>query len=162
MVDGSERLDSIGNLPRTCRARLGTWALGNFSLDQRHLGAFDVVRVFLTFLASRAYPVHLVLLEKIVEWQNGHQTGDALQKVSSFEEAVPVCLGSVALGFERAVPLAVSVPPCEQIQQVLRVVPLVDVPLLCLVPSALFFLHLPTEWNSAGRFAVGELYESPE
>ena len=77
LVDGSERPDSIGSLPRTCHARLGTWVFGNFYLDQHHPSAFDAVRVSLTFPASHAYRAHSVLLGKIVGRQNGHQTGDA-------------------------------------------------------------------------------------
>ena len=56
-----------------------------------------------------------------------------------------------------------SVPPCEQIQQVSRAVPLVDVSFLCLLLLASeVFLQLPTEWYSAGRFAVEEFRETPE
>ena len=66
--------------------------------DQHHLGVFDAGLAFLTFHASHAYPVQLMLLRKIVEQKNGHQIGDALRKVPFFEEAVPVRLGSVALG----------------------------------------------------------------
>ena len=56
-----------------------------------------------------------------------------------------------------------SVPPCEQIQQVFRAVPLVDVPFLCLLLLASeVSLQLPTEWNSARRFAVEEFRETPE
>ena len=79
----------------------------NFFLDQHHLGAIVADLSSLTFLASLTFPafqtfpashVRLVLLEKIVEEQNGHQIGDALRKVPIFEEAVPVRLGSVVLG----------------------------------------------------------------
>ena len=56
-----------------------------------------------------------------------------------------------------------NVPPCEQIQQLSRAVFLVDVPFLCLVLLASgVFLHLPTEWNLAGHFAVGEFRVTPE
>ena len=59
--------------------------------------------------------------------------------------------------------LAASVPPCEQIQQVFLVVPLVDVSSLSLLLLVLeVSLQPPTGWNSAGHSAVGESHETLE
>ena len=107
LVGSSEHHGSTVNPLRTCHARLGTYVLVNFSLDQHHLGAFVADLSSLTFLAFLTSPafqtfpashVRLVLLGKIEEEQNGHQIGDVLQKAPFFEEAIPVRLGRVALG----------------------------------------------------------------
>ena len=103
-----------------------------------------------------------MLLGKTVGRQNEHQTGNALLRVSFSWEAIPVRLGRCTWGFVQAVPHAVNAIPCEQIQQVLQVVPLVVMLLLGLAPFASVFLRVPTGWNSARLLAVGELCESPE
>ena len=135
-----------------------------FSLDQRHSGASVVGPFYLTCFASLIFPVvrvHLVLLGRIVEELNGRQIGGVLQMPLFLEEAIPAHRESVAFDSFVAVLLAASVLPCEQIQQVFQVAPLVDARFLCLLASGVS-LHLPTEWSLAGHSAVGEFHETPE
>ena len=104
-----------------------------------------------------------MLLARVVEELNERQTGGAPQMLLFLEEAIPVHQENAALDSSVEALLAASVLPCEQIQQVFRAVPLVDVPFLCLLLLASeVFPLLPTEWNSAGHFAVGEFHETPE
>ena len=164
--------DSTGTPLHTCRAHRDICSLVGFFLDQHHPGAFGADPFSLTCLASLIFPVvptfpafHIrsVLLGRIVEELNGRQTGGVLQMALFFEEAIPVHRGNAALDSWVAVLLAASVPPCKQIQQVFRVVPLVDALSQCLLLAVLgVSLRLLTGWNSAGHSAVGEFHETPE
>ena len=162
-------VDSRGNTGtplHTCRAHRDICSLVGFFLDQRHQGAFVAGPFSLTCFASLTFPVghvRLALLAKVVEELNGRQTGGVPQMLLFLEEAVPVHRGSAVLDSSVEALLAASVLPCEQIQQVFRVVPLVDALSRCLLLAVLgVFLRPPTGWNLAGHFAVGEFHESPE
>ena len=157
---------NIGIPPRTYRAHRDICSLVGFFLDQRHLGAFAVGLFSLTCSVSPTFPavrVHSALLAKVAEELNGRQTGGVLQMLLFLEEAIPAHRENAVLDSSVAVHLVASVPPCEQIQQVFRVAPLVDALSQCLllVVSGVS-LRLPTGWNSAGHFAVGEFHETPE
>ena len=104
-----------------------------------------------------------MLLARVVEELNERQIGGVPQMLLFLEEAIPVHQENAALDSSVEALLAASVLPCEQIQQVFQAVPLADVlsQRLLLAVSGVF-LRLPTEWNSAGHFAVGESHETPE
>ena len=151
---------NTGTHPRTCHAHRDICSPVGFFLDQRLLGAFAVGLFFLTCPADR---VHSELLAKVAEEQSGRQTGGVLRMLPFHEEAIPAHQGNAVLDSSVEVLLAVNVLPCEQIQQVSRVVPLADVLSRCLLLEVLeVFLRVLTGWNSAGHSAVGESHETPE
>ena len=100
---------------------------------------------------------------RVVEELNERQIGGVPQMLLFLEEAIPVHQENAALDSSVEALLAASVLPCEQIQQVFQVALLADEQFQSLLLVVLeVFLRLPTGWNSAGHFAVGEFHETPE
>ena len=157
---------NIGIPPRIYHAHQDIDFLVGSFLDQRHFGSSVAGLFFLTCFASLTFPafhVRSVLLARVVEELNERQTGGAPQMLLFLEEAVLVHRGSAVLDSSAGVLLAVNVLPCEQILQVFQVALLADEQSQCLLPVVSeVFLRLPTGWNSAGHFAVGEFHETPE
>ena len=157
---------NIGIPPRIYHAHQDIDFLVGSFLDQRHFGSFVAGLFFLTCFASLTFPafhVRSVLLARVVEELNERQTGGAPQMLLFLEEAVLVHRGSAVLDSSAGVFLAVNVLPCEQILQVFQVALLADEQSQCLLlVVSEVFLRLPTGWNSAGHFAVGEFHETPE
>ena len=157
---------NIGTHPRTCRAHRDICSLVGFFLDQRHQGASVAGLFFLTCFASPTCPVvhvHLTLLAKAVEEHNGRQTDGVPRTLPFHEEAIPAHQENAVLDSSVEALLAANALPCEQIQQVFQAVLLADALSQCLLLAVSgVFLRLPTEWNSAGHFAVVEFHETPE